>query len=194
LKLFVIAVSLAAIWAAPAAAGQDVPTPTPDPAPGPAQPTPDPVPQPGPASSAPTEPAPVSDVPAPPPAAPAPPPASASPPVEQAPAEPAPTAPSPAPAASASTDPPAQAAPPPRSSRDANRKPKKAAPRQGKEREKAKPMPVFSEVGPFVEGMRARAAAAARPIAIVAGALLVLSLTSGGFLLVAARRSGAWRT
>jgi hypothetical protein len=48
-------------------------------------------------------------------------------------------------------------------------------------------------VGAFVEGLRVRAAEAAPPVELAALALLALALTSGGFLLVAARRSGAWR-
>ncbi len=60
--------------------------------------------------------------------------------------------------------------------------------------DKANPLPVISEIGPTVEGLRARATEAGPPIAIAALALLTLALTSGGFLLVATRRTGAWRT
>ena len=56
------------------------------------------------------------------------------------------------------------------------------------------PLPVLSGVGPLVEGLRDRAADAAPPIAVAALALLTLALTSGAFLLVATRRTGAWRT
>ena len=48
-------------------------------------------------------------------------------------------------------------------------------------------------MGAFVEGLRARAAEAGPPVAIAALALLALALTSGGFLVAAARRAGAWR-
>jgi hypothetical protein len=53
---------------------------------------------------------------------------------------------------------------------------------------------VISGVGPLVDGLRARATEAAPPIAIAAVALLTVALTSAGFLVVATRRTGAWRT
>ena len=56
------------------------------------------------------------------------------------------------------------------------------------------PLPVLSGVGPLVQGLRDRAADAAPPIAVAALALLTLALSSGAFLVVAARRAGAWRT
>ena len=56
------------------------------------------------------------------------------------------------------------------------------------------PLSVLSGVGPLVQGLRDRAADAAPPIAVAALALLTLALTSGAFLVVAARRAGAWRT
>jgi outer membrane biosynthesis protein TonB len=192
LKLLVITASVAALWAAPAAAYQDVQAPTPDPAPTPSQPAPDPVPQPGPAASAPTEQAPAQEAPAAPPQAP-PPSSSPSPPAEPAPAPaPEPSAPP------ASSEPVVQATSvrsadrperPTRKARGGARKQAQRASRPGR----VKPLPAPSGMGAFVEGLRARAADAAPPIAIAALALLALALTSGGFLVAAARRAGAWR-
>ena len=62
------------------------------------------------------------------------------------------------------------------------------------EPERAKPIPVLSDVGPLAKGLQDRAAEAAPPIAVAALALLVLALTSGGFLLVATRGTGAWKS
>jgi hypothetical protein len=59
--------------------------------------------------------------------------------------------------------------------------------------DKVKPLPVLSDMGPLAEGIRDRATDAAPPIAVAALALLALALTSGAFVLVAARRAGAWR-
>ena len=58
----------------------------------------------------------------------------------------------------------------------------------------ANPLPVLPGIGPLVEGLRDRAADAGPPIAVAALALLTLALTSGAFLMVATRRTGAWRT
>jgi outer membrane biosynthesis protein TonB len=176
LKLLVITASVAALWAAPAAAYQDVQAPTPDPAPTPSQPAPDPVPQPGPAASAPTEQAPAQEAPAAPPPAPAPepsaPPANSEPVVQAT--------------SVRSADRPER---PTRKARGGARKQAQRASRP----ERVKPLPAPSGMGAFVEGLRARAADAAPPIAIAALALLALALTSGGFLVAAARRAGAWR-
>jgi hypothetical protein len=190
LKLLVITASVAAFWAAPAAAYQGAPAPTPDPAPSPAQPAPDPVPQPAPAASAPTEQAPAQEAPAAPPQAP-PPSSSPSPPAEPAPA-PEPSAPP------ASAEPVVQAASvrsadrPERPTRKARAGARKQAQRASRP-ERVKPLPAPSGMGAFVEGLRARAADAAPPIAIAGLGLLALALTSGGFLVAAARRAGAWR-
>ena len=189
MKLLVIAALSAAVWATPTAAAQNVSAPTPDPAPPPApvQPTPDPVPAPQPASSAP------SDAPAP---------AAQAQPVEPAPAPaPAPAAPEPAPAP----------APAPAVQTAANDTPSnrgRAEARRGGDRgrgqpnqkdratpmDRANPLPVLPGIGPLVEGLRNRAADAGPPIAVAALALLTLALTSGAFLMVATRRTGAWRT
>jgi hypothetical protein len=66
-------------------------------------------------------------------------------------------------------------------------------PQKPSQGDRGKPIRVLSSVGPSVEGMRASAAEAASPIAIAALALLALALTSGAFLLVATRHTGAWR-
>jgi hypothetical protein len=191
LKLLVIAALSAAAWATPTAAAQNVSAPTPDPAPppdtAPVQPTPDPVPAPQPASSAP------SDAPAPETQAPPPEPVSAPAP---APAEPeSAPAPAPAPAAqAAASDPPSD-----RGRADARRGGDGGKGHPG-ERDRstpvdaAKPLPVLPGIGPLVEGFRARAADAGPPIAIAALALLTLALTSGAFLMIATRRTRAWRT
>jgi outer membrane biosynthesis protein TonB len=187
----VIAVLCAAVWWTPTAAAQNLPAPTPDPAPppetAPLQPTPDPVPAPQPASSAP------SDAPAP---------ETQAQPVEPAPAPaPAPAAPEPAPAP----------APAPAVQTAANDTPSdrgRAEARRGgdggkrhageKDRstpvDAANPLPVLPGIGPLVEGLRDRATDAGPPIAVAALALLTLALTSGAFLMVATRRTGAWRT
>ena len=55
-------------------------------------------------------------------------------------------------------------------------------------------LPVLPGIGPLVEGLRDRAVDAGPPIAVAALALLTLALTSGAFLMVATRRTGAWRT
>jgi hypothetical protein len=60
--------------------------------------------------------------------------------------------------------------------------------------EKVNRLPVLSEIGPTVEGLGDRATEAGQPIAVAALALLILALASGGFLVVATRRTGAWRT
>ncbi len=52
---------------------------------------------------------------------------------------------------------------------------------------------MISELGPLADGLRDRATEAAPPIALAAIALLTLALTSGGFLALATRRTGAWR-
>ncbi len=59
--------------------------------------------------------------------------------------------------------------------------------------DKVNPLPVISEIVPLANGLRDRATEAGPPIAIAALALLTLALTSGGFLVVATRRTGAWR-
>ena len=203
-KLFVTAALFAALVAAPTAAAQtesatDVDTSSsqnvqvsPDPAPAPAapvQPTPDPVPAPAPASTPPS--------------------GGTAPPQQTAPAEPAPAPATPAPAQPA-PEPAAQPTPlaapvagdAPSSGSDRSQPPARAERRKpqpsGKDRstpvDKADPLPVISGVGPMVAGLRASASDAGPPIAIAALALLTLALTSGGFLLVATRRTGAWRT
>jgi hypothetical protein len=205
LKLFVIAALSAALWAAPTAAAQresssdyDVSaaqnvsvTPDPAPAPAPVQPTPDPVPAPEPAStspggetapppaqSAPSEPA----TPAPEPAAPAPQPA------------PEPVVPDTPPAAASAGDAPVNDNRPQRSGRRDRGKPHPSEKDRAAPADKVNPIPVISEVGPLAEGLRDRARDAGPPIAVAALALLTLALTSGAFLLVATRRTGAWRT
>jgi hypothetical protein len=205
LKLFVIAALSAALWAAPTAAAQsesasdyDVSaaqnvsvTPDPAPAPAPVQPTPDPVPAPEPAStspggetapppaqSAPSEPA----TPAPEPAAPAPQPA------------PEPVVPDRPAAAASAGDAAVDDSRPQRSGRRDGRKAQPSEKDRSAPVDKANPLPVISEVGPLAEGLRDRAREAGPPIAVAALALLALALTSGAFLLVATRRTGAWRT
>jgi hypothetical protein len=207
-KLFVTAALCAALCAAPTAAAQSVsssdvdisasqnvqvsPDPAPQAAP-PVQPTPDPVsaPQPSstsggseaqtpaaqspaPATPAPAEPAPAADQPA----APAP----------QAASEPTPVA------ATAASDPPSQDSRPGAKGRGDRGKPKPSEKDRSTPVDKANPLPVISGVGPLAEGLRDRAQEAGPPLAIAALALLTLALTSGGFLLVATRRTGAWRT
>jgi hypothetical protein len=208
-KLFVTAALSAALCAAPTAAAQSVSSTdvdvqasqnvqiTPDPAPQaapPVQPAPDPVPQPQPSSTsgggeaqtpavespapaepAPAEPAPVADQPA----------ASAP----QAAAEPATPV-----AATAASDPPSQDSRPGANGRGDRGKPKPSEKDRSTPVDKVNPLPVISGVGPLVEGLRDRAQEAGPPLAIAALALLTLALTSGGFLLVATRRTGAWRT
>jgi hypothetical protein len=197
LKPFLTAVFLAAVCATPTAAAQGAsaptPDPAPDPAPSPAQPSPDPVSEPQPASSAPG-----GDETSPP--------AAQAPPAQPAPAAPAPAAPEPAPAA---PEPVAESTPVPASpatdvAPDDSRRNAAGganggkAERREKDRsaavDKVNPIPVLSDVGPYVAGLRDRATNAAPPIAVAALALLTLALTSGGFLVVATRRTGAWRT
>jgi hypothetical protein len=205
LKLFVIAALSAALWAAPTAAAQsesasdhDVSaaqnvsvTPDPAPAPAPVQPTPDPVPAPEPASTSPggeTAPPPAQSAPSE-PATPAPEPPAPAP-------QPAPEPVGPdAPAATASAgDAPVDDSRPQRSGRRDGRKAQPSEKDRSAPVDKANPLPVISEVGPLAEGLRDRAREAGPPIAVAALALLTLALTSGAFLLVATRRTGAWRT
>jgi translation initiation factor IF-2 len=120
-----------------------------------------------------------------------------------APAEPAPAAP--APTAPESAEPAPQRAAEPvvvaTTSRARERQAANGRPDSSKQSErdrptavdKVKPLPVLSDMGPLAEGIRDRATDAAPPIAVAALALLALALTSGAFVLVAARRAGAWR-
>jgi hypothetical protein len=207
LKLFVIAALSAAFWAAPTAAAQsesasdyDVSAAqnvsvTPDPAPAPAQvqPTPDPVPAPEPASTSPggeTAPPPAQSAPSE-PATPAPEPAAPAPAPQPAPEPVVPDRPA---AAASAGDAPVDDSRPQRSGRRNGRKAQPSEKDRSAPVDKANPLPVISEVAPLAEGLRDRAREAGPPIAVAALALLVLALTSGAFLLVATRRTGAWRT
>jgi hypothetical protein len=202
-KLFVTAALSAALVAAPTAAAQtqtdsasDVditssqnvqvsPDPAPPPAP-PVQPTPDPVPAPEPADTSGGG-----------GSAPAPPPEPAAPaPAEPAPAQPAPeAAPPPTPvAATATSEPPSQTGAQQSPRRGDRGKPQSSEKDRSTPVDKVNTLPVLSELGPLANGLRDRATEAAPPIAIAAVALLILALTSGGFLAVATRRTGAWRT
>ena len=201
-KLFVAAALAAVLWAAPTAAAQsdsapdvDVtssqnvqvsPDPVPPPAP-PVQPTPDPVSPPQPATtspgggSAPPPPqAPAPQAPAPTTATPAPPPSD---PV----AEPTPVAA--APAAEARS----QDSRPQAGGRADRGKPQPSEKDRSTPVDKVNPLPVISEIAPLANGLRDHATEAGPPLAIAALALLTLALTSGGFLVVATRRTGAWR-
>ena len=199
-KVFVTAAVSVALVAAPTAAAQtdtatDVdisssqnvqisPDPAPPPAP-PVQPTPDPVPAP----QASTPPSGGGSPPAPPtePAAPAEP--------APAPAEPAPAAAPPStPVAATATQAPSETGGRQSGRRGDRGKPQSSEKDRSTPVEKVNPLPVISELGPLANGLGDRATEAAPPIAIAALALLVLALTSGGFLAVAARRTGAWRT
>jgi hypothetical protein len=196
-KLFVTAALTAALCVPPAAAAQSdsasadtvsssqsVSVVAPDPAPTPVQPAPDPVPAPAPASSSPgvgTSPPPAESTP-PEPAAPAPEPAAEP----VVPATPATAAPA--------NDPPVADSGPKRSSRNNARRAEPKEKDRSTPIDKINPVPVISEVGPLVEGLRARATEAAPPVGVAALALLTLALTSAAFLLVATRRTGAWRT
>jgi hypothetical protein len=209
-KLFVIAALSAAMWAAPTAAAQSVsasdidvsaaqnvsvvsPDPAPDPAPTPVAPTPDPVPGPQPATSAPGgETAPPTTEAPPAPAEPAP---VAPEPAEPAPAPVAPAEPAPQPEAEpvVQSPPPAASDHQPANSRPDRRGSKPSERRRPTTVDKVKPLPVLSDVAPLAQGLRDRATDAAPPIAVAALALLALALTSGAFLLVATRRTGAWK-
>jgi hypothetical protein len=207
-KLFVTAALSAALCAAPTAAAQSVsstdvdisasqnvqvsPDPAPQAAP-PVQPTPDPVsaPQPSSTSGGSEAQAPATQSPA--PAAPEP---AALAPAADEPAASAPqAAPEPTPvAATAASDPPARDSRPGATGRGDRGKPKASSKDRSTPVDKVSPLPVISGVGPLVEGLRDRAQEAGPPLAIAALALLTLALTSGGFLLVATSRTGAWRT